>query len=244
MPTWVDRIRRKLADLKAADPEFRSFGAYQHQYRLGPTLSEDRLQKIEAYYSIELPADYRTFLACIGNGGAGPGYGLERFGTPRMLPRSRPESIVVTVKYSAGKVNYPVKAFADRFATMYWGSVQHLAKDRGLLSRPCPLRKTVQRSEMEVPDDDEGYEQWEREVWNPLDDGMLNLANYGCGMTAKLVITGRKRGTVWVADECDGEWIAEFRDCGSAVGTGIPQPRSYRFVAWYEHWLDNALESE
>jgi hypothetical protein len=244
MPPWVDRIRRKLADLKAADPEFRCFGAYMHQYRLGPTLSEDKLRNAEAYYGVKLPSDIRTFLAFIGNGGAGPGYGLERFGTPRMLPKSRPKPIEVSVKYSAAGVNYPVKTFVHRFATMYWAGIRRLAKDRGLLSRPCPLRKTVQRSEMEVPKDNQAYEQWEREVWNRFDDGMLDLANYGCGMAAKLVITGRRQGTVWVADQCDGEWIAEFRDCGSAVGPGSPQPRPYRFLHWYEHWLDHALAEE
>ena len=95
---------------------------------------------------------------------------------------------------------------------------------------------------MQPPEDDEAYEQWIREVWDHLDDGMPDLANYGCGMTAKLVITGPKRGTIWVADECDGEWIAEFHDCGSTVGFGQPLSQTYEFLPWYELWLDHPVE--
>jgi hypothetical protein len=221
MPNWEDRIRYKLKGLKAADPDFQCFGAHRHQYRLGPTLSEHEVLAAEVYYGIEQPPDYRAFLTRVANGGAGPGYGLGRFGTPAMLPD--PSTV------------------SDEFSADYWGTVRHLAKDRGLLARRCPLHQTVQRAEMNFPTDDDAYEKWHRDVWARLDDGMLDLADYGCGMTAKLVITGPRRGTVWVADECDGEWIAEFRDCASAIGSGEPQPKPYGFIEWYEHWLDQEL---
>lgn len=241
MPGWVDRIARKLADLKAADPTFRAFGAYMHQYRLGPTLTDAALRKVERYYAIELPADYRSFLTTIGNGGAGPGYGLERLGIPAMLPKTRPRPILVSVQHSSQGPVYPVKQFARRFRSMYWNGVRRLAKDRKCLARPFPLRKMVNRSDLKVPRAEAEYETWERTVWRQFDDGLLELAGYGCGMIAKLVVTGQRRGTVWVADECDGEWVAEFRDRGNAVGRVAPEARPYSFARWYEFWLDTAL---
>lgn len=72
-----DMLRR----LRAADTSFRVFGSDQHRYRLGPTLSESELAAFESTNRVHLPEDYRQYLAMIGNGGAGPFYGLEPLST-------------------------------------------------------------------------------------------------------------------------------------------------------------------
>jgi hypothetical protein len=70
-----------LARLRAADTSFRVFGSKQHRYRLGQTLSESELAAFESANRIRLPDDYRWFLAAVGNGGAGPFYGVEPLST-------------------------------------------------------------------------------------------------------------------------------------------------------------------
>lgn len=72
----LDSISRKLAQLKASDPSLRIFGARAHRYQLGPTLTEDRLSRLERDFGASLPEGYRAFLIALGNGGAGPFYGL------------------------------------------------------------------------------------------------------------------------------------------------------------------------
>jgi hypothetical protein len=72
-----DMLRR----LRVADPSFRVFGSKQHRYRLGPTLTEGELATFESANGVRLPEDYRRFLIVVGNGGAGPFYGLEPLGT-------------------------------------------------------------------------------------------------------------------------------------------------------------------
>lgn len=72
-----DMLRR----LQVADIGFRVFGSEQHRYRLGPTLSEAELAAFESGNGIRLPEDYRQFLSAVGNGGAGPFYGLEPLDT-------------------------------------------------------------------------------------------------------------------------------------------------------------------
>ena len=72
-----DMLRR----LRATDHSFLVFGSKQHRYRLGPPLSEAELVGFEAANGIRLPEPYRKFLATVGNGGAGPFYGLEPLGT-------------------------------------------------------------------------------------------------------------------------------------------------------------------
>jgi hypothetical protein len=72
-----DMLRR----LQAADSSFRVFGSKEHRYQLGPTLSERELAVFESANRVRLPDDYRRFLSMVGNGGAGPFYGLEPLGT-------------------------------------------------------------------------------------------------------------------------------------------------------------------
>jgi hypothetical protein len=80
-----ERRNRTLAKLAraAADPKLRdSFGASSHRYRLRPPRPERDVEVLEASHGIRLPESYRRFVLEIGDGGAGPGYGL------RPLPRA------------------------------------------------------------------------------------------------------------------------------------------------------------
>jgi hypothetical protein len=218
MTDSTERIKSKLATLKSLDLECRIFGADHHRYRTGPTLLEAELQAVETFFRVDLPPDYRAFLSRIGNGGAGPGLGLQRFA-------------------ASGQA----KDMPDDFADYYETAIRALEQDPNRLARPCPLVRSICRSDMDVPEDMEAYLRWEREIWNPLDDGMLELANYGCGLKAKLVLTGSARGSIWVVDECDGAAIDEFQDCADGMGSGTPLPQRYSFADWHEFWLDGAI---
>jgi len=74
----LKRIVQKLENLKEKDKSFLCFGAYKHQYKLNPKLSEEEVLKFESDNKVRLPEQYRDFLKTIGNGGAGPYYGLEK----------------------------------------------------------------------------------------------------------------------------------------------------------------------
>ena len=69
-------LRAWLAHVVDHDPGHRRFGARHHGYRLGPPLGEARVAAIEAGLGLALPADYRRFVAEVGDGGAGPYLGL------------------------------------------------------------------------------------------------------------------------------------------------------------------------
>ena len=55
--------------------------AWSHRYALNPCISETEVTAFEAKYDVVLPSEYRTFLTEVGNGGAGPCYGLFPLGT-------------------------------------------------------------------------------------------------------------------------------------------------------------------
>jgi SMI1 / KNR4 family (SUKH-1) len=70
------RITQKLDHLRHIDTNHTIFGADVHQYRLNPCLNEAQIFVFEQSYAIRLPYDYRSFLHLVGNGGAGPYYGI------------------------------------------------------------------------------------------------------------------------------------------------------------------------
>lgn len=71
-------ILSKLRRLRACDWRKKLFGAKGHKYVINPPLSEKEVAEFENKYQIELPNDYREFITKVGNGGAGPAYGLVR----------------------------------------------------------------------------------------------------------------------------------------------------------------------
>ena len=75
-PSWTKRILKLLEQAKAKDPDFVRFGAYSHRYKLFPPAREETIQRFEAQEGIRLPEEYRDFQLFVGNGGAGPYYGL------------------------------------------------------------------------------------------------------------------------------------------------------------------------
>ncbi len=77
MEAQLNRIREKLSQLKSLDTSLQVFGAEIHQYQLYKKKTEQELIDFEQLHQVKLPTDYREFLKNIGNGGAGPNYGLE-----------------------------------------------------------------------------------------------------------------------------------------------------------------------
>jgi SMI1 / KNR4 family (SUKH-1) len=81
----IQKIKEKLALLKSLDTNLSSFGVQKHKYELNPTISESEIEDFEKTYQISLPLGYREFLKQVGNGGAGPYYGLEALENSRYV---------------------------------------------------------------------------------------------------------------------------------------------------------------
>jgi hypothetical protein len=70
-------LERVLAKVESARRQrAQPFGSEHHQWVLNPVASEAEVAAFESTYGVVLPADYRAFVCTIGNGGAGPAYGL------------------------------------------------------------------------------------------------------------------------------------------------------------------------
>ena len=120
----------------------------------------------------------------------------------------------------------------------------------GSLTKAFPLEHSI----LQVVELDRSDEYWP--VWNDVfqraNQGVLPLAHYGCGIFAKLVLTGEAKGTVWIVDGASGD-IAHFADycrCYSSGGATnlhgghqvVDGPHS--FTQWFEDWLDSGLNPQ
>ena len=77
MEKTLREILGRLEALRISDPERSVFGAQSHHYRLNSPLQESTVEAFEERFEVALPQGYRRFLTTLGNGGAGPYYGLQ-----------------------------------------------------------------------------------------------------------------------------------------------------------------------
>lgn len=72
---WVPVVE-KLHRLRDLDRGCTVFGAQRHRYELKPTVSERQVVAFEKKINVAVPPGLRAFYTTIGDGGAGPFYGL------------------------------------------------------------------------------------------------------------------------------------------------------------------------
>lgn len=74
--TQLDRIKNKLNLAMCKDTAFSEFGSSSHQYRVNGKLAAKELADWQAHNQVTLPEPFAQFLTKVGNGGAGPYYGI------------------------------------------------------------------------------------------------------------------------------------------------------------------------
>jgi hypothetical protein len=210
------RILEKLDCLRRLDSKRQIFGAGSHDYRLNPCLGEAAVKAVEDKYGIHLPGDYRGFLLEIGNGGAGPYYGVFRLGEHDDGEGVRPWEGGFLVGDPAapfpyqGSWNLPDTFWSKAPQEQEWASEEEA---------------------------DEALESWDVELaevyWTPsVMNGAIPICHCGCALRQWLVVTGSERGNIWQDDRADlnGVFPLQARD-GHRI----------TFSGWYETWLEDSL---
>ncbi len=186
----LSRLSEKLGWLRALDGDHRasspsslaSFGASRHGHRLAPRIELEELIRFEASIGARLPEDYRAFLLQIGNGGAGPYYGLE-----------------------------PLAIWETHEAPMALGTLDEAAL-QAWYERGAPVRAADPRREFVLESPFYSLELANNTCLHhpppggahPL-DGCILLCHTGCGETCFLVVRGARSGEVWI-DQSQAAW--------------------------------------
>ena len=237
-------VREKLNTLRELDARNRQFGSSSHRYELHPCLTEEEVQSFEAHFALTLPEDYRSFLLQVGNGGAGPFYGIQ----PLVLPTeedSPPEKghpLTEPFPLSNGYIVYDLleKVYEEDLEDDAFDEAYHEvtanAFVRAGLTNPTlldDLRKgTVDEADL-------------------LDNGMLSLCHYGCGITLNLVVKGESEGSIWCSDLGHDVGVYPLSpEHGYDVGFNEPDEEGqfqssphHSFRSWYEAWLDESIQT-
>lgn len=245
-----ERITAKLEKLRAADPNCLLFGVETHRYRLGSRLSAADIKSAEREYGVDLPSDYASFLSQVGNGGAGPGYGLQRFGFVRSISQiptamaKGPHRVVKKTRHctmSRQDLFDVAGNKVDPFTISLFDSIKALAAD-GPAGPDAPRRPFSLAEPLRNADKDPRWE-----ALNPT-LGTLMLADYGCGMIAYLVLNGPFRGSIWLFDPNPASFVpfgemAMLHCFNENTEVSDVDPSTLvTFAVWYEHWIDHALD--
>ncbi|MBS1795495.1 MAG: SMI1/KNR4 family protein [Acidobacteria bacterium] len=231
----LDRIREKLGRLIEKDAEFQTFGSDGtwggHRYRLEPALSEAALTAFETAHGIRLPAEYREFLNRVGNGGAGPYYGLHG------LEKGIREAETYSTEGSE-----PVK---DSFKIPFPLSRKEVA---GFIADHDRMIDDGEDDLIRYP-----------EVPDPL-TGVVFLSEYGCGWSYCLVVSGEQAGTVWMHGDYLSpifddhgqwtffDWYEDWLDQSlKSLEPGPAEPPKYdadRTIVSYDGWNLKSIPKE
>ncbi|MCX5410194.1 SMI1/KNR4 family protein [Streptomyces sp. NBC_00335] len=209
-------VRQRVVALGELSPSGEVFGSHGHRWVLEDPLTDDGLADLEAQVGVRLPDDYRSFLTCVGAGGAGPAYGL--FPVRRVQGRWR---------WEGDGAELADLAMLDRPFPEHGPDPEAL--DALLAVRP-------EEEDFEVEDFDDAIEAWD-ERWESLmfaperTAGAIVISHLGCAQREWLIISGAHRGTVWSDLRADDVDLVPLLDRAGKPVT---------FARWYTDWLQEA----
>ena len=202
------RIVELLDYLQAARPSV--FGADSHQFKLNPVLAETRVIAFERHHSISLPSDYRLFVTSVGDGGAGPFYGV-----------------------------FPLGMVDDNFGLQQWQADDGLIGDPSkpfLLREEWNDTSTMPSPDLADKDQAE-YDRWTEEFENAywrsdLLNGAIPICHEGCALRIWLVVAGEIAGQLWEDRRSEDRGIRPVR-----LADGSPATFGAWYGEWLQQCL-------
>lgn len=167
------KIKKTIASLKESQPQI--FGVEAHGFRFNKLLSEAEAVAFERKHKVSLPEDFRQFLTCVGNGGAGPFYGI----------------------FSLGKIddNFDLRVWQEDDSLVGVLSKPFLFNEEWNDLSSKPSDELANQNETEYWRQMEAFE---KVYWgNELVQGAIPICHEGCALRIWLVVTGTQAGYLW-----------------------------------------------
>jgi len=183
-----EEVIELLKQAQRIDPKCEKFGAFGHQYKLNQPIQASFVRRVEERYGFTLPEDYFRFITEVGDGGAGPDYGIEPF-TDFLEKGSSPgiEKFWEEYRLSLAKPFAPRKMMAEE------------VEEYAIITRDGYDKNPDRYYIYEKPE--ESYDLCDT-------DGFFVLGTHGCQWDFGLVISGDRRGQVFDTDNEGGYGFA------------------------------------
>lgn len=188
MTEQLNRIQEKLDLLRQRDSSLKLFGARKHKYLLNPVVPREVIREFESRHRVILPEGYVAFLTALGNGGAGPFYGLEPLENVLFddLDYKRPDSLLD-----------PSQPFLHTEAwNMEFEPTVSIEEDEAEYARQREMFETTYYGKAQT-------------------NGVIAICNYGCGVSLNLVVNGKEYGYIWSDDRGNDAGIYPSLELGN-----------------------------
>ena len=191
------------------------FGSDAHHFKLNPPLPENEIAQFETRHNIRLPQDYRGFLLHLGNGGAGPAYGLFKLGEIDDGHGHAPWH------ENEGLVGILAQPFPH---TKAWNDLTGCPES----DEVRPLSPEEENALFEKIDE------WEQTHYlnSRHINGAIPICHQGCALRQWLVVSGPEIGHVWNDFRADEDGITPV------MLPGLPR---VSFLQWYRAWLNKLI---
>jgi len=219
----IPKIRAVLDTASRWDMDLVQFACWGHAHLFNPVLPLEDLEAWEALTEFTLPEDYRTYLTQLGNGGAGPAYGLY----PLSLPRDKFVQLLRRPCIYSEDQEEKFQDVVRRF--VHWYSMDD---DWSLYLEYFPDTPSWKDQRWQ----NEHRKEWRDELDRLIDEsidfpltehGQHQIANEGCSGDIYIILNGTHRGYVHCSTtDCDPD-------------LAFPEPRT--FASYRDRWLRNTF---
>ncbi|MEM8672001.1 MAG: SMI1/KNR4 family protein [Planctomycetota bacterium] len=178
MAISIESIRESVEQCRRAKRLHGVFGAESHEFILNSPLSPSEVARFEFEHKIKLPEGYRRFLTEVGNGGAGPFYGVFKLGEMDDSFTHR------RWKQNDGFIGELSEPFPH---TERWNDLP-----------PCPVDGQ----------NEDATEAFDDTYWSSENvHGAIPICHQGCAYRNWLIVTGPEAGNVWEDLRVDHEGL-------------------------------------
>ena len=171
-----------LAILNAArriDENCEMFGASKHRYLLNPPIRKSFVRGVEERYGFKLPEDYFDFITEVGDGGAGPDYGITPFvELVQKGQNTRAEAYAADYRRSLAKEFTPRSMRTDE------------VDEYAIVTKEYYEKNPEQYFVYDKFDDDNLC----------ITNGFFVLGTHGCQWDFGMVVSGERRGQIFDMD--------------------------------------------
>ena len=215
----IPKIRAVLDTASRWDMDLEQFACWGHAHLFNPVLPLEELGAWEELMQVTLPEDYRAYLTQLGNGGAGPAYGLAPLHCPR-------DEIAQHLRQPCIYSEDQAEKFRDVFHRfVHWYSMDD---DWALYLEYFPDAPRLGEEKWQKP----LYHQWSGKLETALNEAVVNpllhhgqymITNEGCSGDIYVILNGSHRGYVHCCTtDCDPD-------------LAYPEPRT--FAAYAQEYL-------